>query len=99
MTDSFQTERTFVTGSGRQISAEEDSSPEAGPRRRYTADEVAGYLGVREDDLMVVLRNAALIFGAQSSVDFTRADINLLEQFIRSIRKFAAESVYGGGDL
>jgi hypothetical protein len=82
-----------------QTQTQETLTSQGVPQRMYTPSEVAGHLGIREDDLMIVLPNAALVVAARMSEGFTSADVELLEQFIRSVRKFAAESVYGGGDL
>lgn len=65
----------------------------------YNREKVASYLGIREDDLVALLPDTAIAVEALLFHHFTDADVLLLEQLIRDIRDFAAESVYGGSEL
>ena len=65
----------------------------------YTLEQAASYLVVREDDLNALLPDTTVVPDALRRGGFTPTDVEILEQFIRDIRKFATESVYGGGDL
>ena len=71
------------------------------PAQSYTLSQVASHLVVREDDLMALLPDTALVVKAPSAPfpRFTPADVELLEHLIRTVRQFYAESAYGGGDL
>jgi hypothetical protein len=76
-----------------------DASSEVAPPSLYTPAEAASRLGIREDDLIALLPNAALVLNTSFSLSFTPIDIEMLAEYIRRVRKFPAESVYGGGDL
>lgn len=69
------------------------------PQRSYTLGEAASYLVVREDDLTALLSAAEIAMDVKLVMSFTRADVETLEQFVRDIRRYFDESVYGGGDL
>ena len=85
----------------RQMSPQKVALLEETLPQSYTLSQVASHLGVREDDLMALLPDTAIVVNGQSGpyLRFTPTDVELLEQLIRTIRKFYAESVYGGGDL
>lgn len=68
-------------------------------QRSYTLGEAASYLVVREDDLTALLSDAEVAVDARLVMSFTRADVEILEQLVRNIRKYFDESVYRGGDL
>jgi hypothetical protein len=82
-----------------QKQASEISSREASPPRLFTLGEAAGCLAVREDDLRALLPDTVVATEVRLVLGLTDTDVAALESFIRDIRRFSAESVYGGGDL
>ena len=79
--------------------AQDVPSTEAVPQTWYTLGEAAAFLVVREDDLNALLPDTAIAVESRLIEEFTRAEVEIMETFIREVRKFSAESVYGGGDL
>ena len=69
------------------------------PERLYTLLEVAEHLGIREDDLIALLPDIAIVVESPMIEGFTSVHIELLEQLIANVKMYAEESVYRGGDL
>ena len=65
----------------------------------YTLEQAASRLGVRADDLALLLPDTAIVLGAQPPLLLSHADVETLERLIGTIRRLYAESAYGGGDL
>jgi len=72
---------------------------EAVPLRWHTVTEVAAYLEVREDDLLALLPDTAIVMESWPPSRLSSKDVEIVERLIRTVRKFYSESVYGGGDL
>ncbi len=79
--------------------AQDVPSTEPVPQTWYTLGEAAAFLVVREDDLNALLPDTAIAVESRLIEEFTHAEVEIMETFIREVRKFSAESVYGGGDL
>jgi len=83
------------------IVTDNSATPASGttPDRLYTLAEAADRLGIREDDLIALLPDIAIVVESPMIQGFTPAHMDLLEQLVANVKMFAEESVYRGGDL